>query len=158
MGILEEFCIRHLAGTRFAPQLLHALNDLTKAADMRFRDVPAAGIDRQFAAELDPAVLHPIQSLAGFGETKALECAQHLGGEGIEHPQDIDVVLIMGATFKVEEAPRESRTLFSHPDAQARFGASVFWIREGMLSEGAMQEFLDTWQRSVTAPSAECWR
>ena len=64
----------------------------------------------------------------------------------VADPQDIDVVLIMGATFKVEEAPRESRTLFSHPDAQARFGASVFWIREGMLSEGAMQEFLDTWQ------------
>jgi len=61
-------------------------------------------------------------------------------------PQDVDVVLVMGATFKVEEAPRESRTLFSHPDAQARFGASVFWIREGMLSEGAMQEFLDTRQ------------
>jgi hypothetical protein len=61
-------------------------------------------------------------------------------------PRDVDVVLVMGATFKVEEAPRESRTLFSHPDAQARFGASVFWIREGMLSEGAMQEFLDTWQ------------
>jgi hypothetical protein len=64
----------------------------------------------------------------------------------VTDPQDIDVVLIMGATFKVEEAPRESRTLFSHPDAQTRFGASVFWIREGMLSEGAMQEFLDTWQ------------
>ncbi len=64
----------------------------------------------------------------------------------VTDPQDIDVMLIMGATFKVEEAPRESRTLFSHPDAQARFGASVFWIREGMLSEGAMQEFLDTWQ------------
>jgi hypothetical protein len=32
-----------------------------------------------------------------------------------------------------EDAPRESQTLFSHPDAEARFGASVFWLREGMV-------------------------
>lgn len=48
--------------------------------------------------------------------------------------------------FRLEDAPRESRTLFSHPDAEARFGASVFWVRQGMLSDELMQEFLDTWQ------------
>ena len=48
--------------------------------------------------------------------------------------------------FKLEEAPRESQTLFSHSDAEARFGASVFWVREGMLTEEQMREFLDTWQ------------
>ena len=41
---------------------------------------------------------------------------------------------------------RESLTLFSHPDAEARFGASVFWIRQGMLQEAQMQEFLEAWQ------------
>lgn len=31
-------------------------------------------------------------------------------------------------------------------DAEARFGASVFWIRQGMLQEAQMEEFLETWQ------------
>lgn len=61
-------------------------------------------------------------------------------------PRDVDVVLVMAADFRLEEIPRESLTLFSHPDAQARFGASIFWIREGMLDEGRMQDFLETWQ------------
>ena len=46
--------------------------------------------------------------------------------------------------FRLEDAPRESRTLFSHPDAEARFGASVFWVRQGMLPEELMKEFLET--------------
>jgi hypothetical protein len=61
-------------------------------------------------------------------------------------PRDVDIVLVMAADFRLEEAPRESLTLFSHPDAEARFGASVFWIRQGMLPEVDMQEFLETWQ------------
>ena len=61
-------------------------------------------------------------------------------------PRDVDVVLVMAAEFHLEEVPRESLTLFSHPDAEARFGASVFWIRQGMLQEAQMQEFLETWQ------------
>lgn len=61
-------------------------------------------------------------------------------------PRDIDIALVMATDFKLEEAPRESRTLFSHPDAEARFGASIFWVREGMLPEDMMQEFLETWQ------------
>ncbi len=61
-------------------------------------------------------------------------------------PRDVDIVLVMAADFRLEEAPRESRTLFSHPDAEARFGASVFWIRQGMLNKAEIQEFLETWQ------------
>ena len=64
----------------------------------------------------------------------------------VAEPRDVDVVLVMVADFKPEDAPRESRTLFSHPDAEARFGASVFWLREGMLPELLMREFLETWQ------------
>lgn len=63
-----------------------------------------------------------------------------------DSPRDVDVVLIMAPDFKLEEAPRECQTLFSHPDAEARFGGSVFWIREGMLPEDLIREFLDTWQ------------
>ena len=61
-------------------------------------------------------------------------------------PRDIDVVLVMAADFRLENAPRESRTLFSHPDAEARYGASVFWVREGMLPAEMMRDFLETWQ------------
>jgi len=61
-------------------------------------------------------------------------------------PRDVDIVLVMGNEFRLEDAPRESRTLFSHPDAEARFGASVFWVRQGMLADELMQEFLETWQ------------
>lgn len=64
----------------------------------------------------------------------------------VAEPRDVDVVLVMTADFKLEDAPRESRTLFSHPYAEARFGASVFWVREGMLSDESMREFLETWQ------------
>lgn len=61
-------------------------------------------------------------------------------------PRDIDVVLVMAADFRLEDAPRESRTLFSHADAEARYGASVFWVRVGMLPEELMRNFLETWQ------------
>ncbi|MGH8550414.1 MAG: hypothetical protein ACRERU_17805 [Methylococcales bacterium] len=30
--------------------------------------------------------------------------------------------------------------------ADAKFGASVFWIREGMLPEELMTDFFDVWQ------------
>ena len=61
-------------------------------------------------------------------------------------PRDVDVILVMAADFRLEDAPRESRTLLSHPDAEARYGASVFWVREGMLPEELMRDFLETWQ------------
>lgn len=63
-----------------------------------------------------------------------------------ELPGDVDVVLVMREAFKLEEAPRESRTLFSHAEADARFGASVFWVRRGILPDGEMASFLDFWQ------------
>ncbi|MBI3374657.1 MAG: hypothetical protein HY017_23270 [Betaproteobacteria bacterium] len=62
-------------------------------------------------------------------------------------PHDVDVALVMAADFRLEDAPRESKTLFSHADAEARFGASVFWVREGMFPEDLMESFLETWQR-----------
>jgi hypothetical protein len=57
-------------------------------------------------------------------------------------PRDVDVVLVMDEQFRLENCPRESRTLFSHADAEARYGASVFWLREGAMPE----ELLRAWQ------------
>jgi hypothetical protein len=54
-------------------------------------------------------------------------------------PRDIDVVLIMKRDFRLEDCPLESRTLFSHSAAEARYGATVFWMREGALPEGLMR-------------------
>jgi hypothetical protein len=63
-----------------------------------------------------------------------------------EQPRDVDIVLVMAEAFKLEEAPRESRTLFSHAEADARFEASVFWVRRGILPDREMAGFLDFWQ------------
>lgn len=64
----------------------------------------------------------------------------------VPDPRDVDVILVMDSEFKLENCPRESRTLFLHADAQARYGASVFWLRRGMLSAAAMRDFLGVWQ------------
>jgi hypothetical protein len=61
-------------------------------------------------------------------------------------PRDVDVILIMRQGFRLEDCPRESATLFSHADAEARYAASVFWLREGTLPDAAMRAFLRVWQ------------
>jgi hypothetical protein len=58
----------------------------------------------------------------------------------------VDIVLVMAEAFKLEEAPRESQTLFSHAEADARFGASVFWVRGEILPDREMVGFLEFWQ------------
>jgi hypothetical protein len=50
----------------------------------------------------------------------------------------------MRADFKLEATSRECQTLFSHADA--RYGASVFWLRERMLPEPLVEDFFETWQ------------
>ena len=61
-------------------------------------------------------------------------------------PNDVDVILVMKDSFHLEECPTESRGLFDHPVAQARYGASIFWIRPGMLIEETVEEFVQYWQ------------
>ena len=61
-------------------------------------------------------------------------------------PGDVDVVIVMEESFLLEEAPRETRVLFSHADADTRFGASVFWVRRGILPDDEMASFLAFWQ------------
>jgi hypothetical protein len=61
-------------------------------------------------------------------------------------PRDVDLVLVMDGGFLLEDCPRVSLILFPHADAEARYGASVFWLREGMLPYAAMREFLRVWQ------------
>jgi len=65
---------------------------------------------------------------------------------GRREPRDVDVVLVMAAEFTLEATPRECQTLFSHSDADARYGASIFWLRQGMLPDSLLEEFFETWQ------------
>lgn len=46
----------------------------------------------------------------------------------------------------LQPSPRESQTLFSHSDADARYGASIFWLRQGMLPDSLLEEFFERWQ------------
>jgi hypothetical protein len=61
-------------------------------------------------------------------------------------PRDVDVILIMSARFRVEDCPPESRSLFSHAQAEARYGASIFWVRGERVGDAATGEFLRVWQ------------
>lgn len=61
-------------------------------------------------------------------------------------PNDVDVVLVMDDAFRLEDCPVESRGLFEHAIAQARFGASVFWIRPALLIGETLDEFIAYWQ------------
>lgn len=66
----------------------------------------------------------------------------------IPHPRDVDIVLVMQESFRLEDCPEESRPLFSHGEAQARYGATVFWVSPSVLTEPSMQAFLSAWQTS----------
>jgi len=56
------------------------------------------------------------------------------------------MVLVMDDGFRLEECPIESRGLFDHAVAQARYGASIFWIRPGLLIREGVEDFLAYWQ------------
>jgi len=61
-------------------------------------------------------------------------------------PNDVDVILVMHDAFRVEECPIESRGLFDHAVAQARYGLSIFWIRPGLLINESVEDFIKYWQ------------
>lgn len=61
-------------------------------------------------------------------------------------PNDVDVILVMDDTFRLENCPMESRGLFDHAVSQARYGASIFWIRPGLLIGESVEEFISYWQ------------
>ena len=52
------------------------------------------------------------------------------------HPNDVDVFLLMEDEFRVDRVEGESRLIFDHAAADARFGASIFWIRRLAAFEG----------------------
>jgi len=59
---------------------------------------------------------------------------------------DVDVVLVMADSFELNSCPIEARGLFDHAVAQARDGASVFWVRPGLLVGETVEDFVASWQ------------
>jgi hypothetical protein len=64
---------------------------------------------------------------------------------GKPEPQDVDLFLVMADEFDASQLSGDMRLLFDHGAAQARFGASVFWVRRQVAwpDERAAVEF---WQ------------
>ena len=63
-----------------------------------------------------------------------------------KNPNDVDVVLLMEDAFRLENCPSQARGLFDHALAQARYGASIFWTRPGMLIKESVDDFIGYWQ------------
>jgi hypothetical protein len=61
-------------------------------------------------------------------------------------PNDVDIILVMKDNFRVESCSIEARGLFDHATAQARYGASIFWVRPSLLIEGTIDEFVSYWR------------
>ena len=60
-------------------------------------------------------------------------------------PNDVDIVLLMEDTFDLASVDGEAALVFQHMEADAHFGASVFWTRRsGAL--GGEQAMIEYWQ------------
>jgi len=66
-------------------------------------------------------------------------------GSGSEQRQLVTRRL-MKDNFRVESCPIEAKGLFDHSTAQARYGASIFWVRPGLLIGETIEEFVSYWQ------------
>jgi hypothetical protein len=60
-------------------------------------------------------------------------------------PNDIDIILLMEDTFDLAAVTGEAALVFQHLEAQARFGASVFWTRRSGAI-GGEQAMIEYWQ------------
>ncbi len=63
-----------------------------------------------------------------------------------EEPNDVDVFMLMEDSFYLSEFTGEVHLLFSdHAGAQARFGASVFWMRR-LAALDDEEKAIEDWQ------------
>jgi len=60
-------------------------------------------------------------------------------------PHDVDIVLLMEDSFDLSAVIGEAALVFQHQEADAHFGASVFWTkRSGAF--GGEQAMIESWQ------------
>jgi hypothetical protein len=62
-----------------------------------------------------------------------------------DEPNDVAIVLIMDDTFDLASMTGEASLLFQHMEADAHFGASVFWTRRSGAI-GGEQAMIEYWQ------------
>jgi hypothetical protein len=60
-------------------------------------------------------------------------------------PNDIDVFLVMDDSFEGRALRGEDALLFDHAEADAHFGASIFWVRR-VAALGGEQTTIEYWQ------------
>jgi hypothetical protein len=60
-------------------------------------------------------------------------------------PHDVDVFLVMDDAFDAGALSGEAGLVFDHSTANARFGASVFWVRRS-AAFGGEQAAIEYWQ------------
>jgi hypothetical protein len=60
-------------------------------------------------------------------------------------PNDVDVVLLMEDSFDLATVTGEAAIVFQHMEADAHFGASVFWARRSNAF-GGEQAMIEYWQ------------
>ena len=61
------------------------------------------------------------------------------------YPNDVDLFLLMEDSFDAGILAGEARLLFDHANADAHFGASVFWLRR-LAALGGEQATIEYWQ------------
>ena len=61
-------------------------------------------------------------------------------------PNDVDILLVMRDDFVLSACSGETRKLFYHDEAEAEFGASIFWIRPSLLVLDTLEEFIGHWE------------
>lgn len=62
-----------------------------------------------------------------------------------DDPRDVDVILLMEEAFDLSAVTGEAALVFQHIDAEAHFGASVFWSRRSGAF-GGEQAMIEYWQ------------
>jgi hypothetical protein len=62
-----------------------------------------------------------------------------------EHPNDVDVFMVMNDNFNVGDLSGEAKMLFDHSSAETHFGCSVFWVRK-MGALGGEQIAIEDWE------------
>ena len=60
-------------------------------------------------------------------------------------PNDVDLILLMEDAFDLAAVTGEAALLFRHQEADAHFGASVFWARRS-AALGGEQAMIEYWQ------------
>lgn len=60
-------------------------------------------------------------------------------------PNDVDLILLMEETFDLASVAGEAALVFQHMEADAYFGASVFWTRRSGAI-GGEQAMIEYWQ------------